>query len=288
MFHTHSFRCCIHTSYGPTCRIRTHSTSFVSHVSYKHHYVSFIRRIIRTSFAICIIQHSYDIIHDIHHILIIRICIICYHYTSYSIIYLTCMRSYIHTASFKSYVCHITSYMNLILWSQRWHHMITYVAEWTAYDTLWRCIQWTQSISKSKSSQWLSSSISWSSTSSGWTWVPEAVFFGLWAPRILSLTLSKRCSKCDRSYFPGMNSAVIAMIWEQRPIFRQPLQVQLKSAGLRSVLISGPELSALGWINWCMHDAVSMKALSISSLSPFSSASLKSSPCGRSPLNVSR
>ena len=119
MFHTHSFRCCIHTSYGPTCRIRTHSTSFVSHVSYKHHYVSFIRRIIRTSFATCIIQHSYNIIYDIHHILIIRICIICYHYTSYSIIYLTCMRSYIHTASFKSYVCHITSYMNLILWSQR-------------------------------------------------------------------------------------------------------------------------------------------------------------------------
>ena len=34
MFHTHSFRCCIHTSYGPTCRIRTHSTSFDAHVSY--------------------------------------------------------------------------------------------------------------------------------------------------------------------------------------------------------------------------------------------------------------
>ena len=249
MFHTHSFRCCIHTSYGPTCRIRTHSTSFVSHVSYKHHYVSFIRRIIRTSFATCIIKHSYNIIYDIHHILIIRICIICYHYTSYSIIYLTCMRSYIHTASFKSYVCHITSYMNLILWSQRWHHMITYVAEWAAYDILWRCIQWTQSISKSKSSQWSSSSISWSSTSSGWTWVPEAVFFGLWAPRILSLTLSKRCSKCDRSYFPGMNSAVIAMIWEQRQLScMRSYDTRQLYASVCDMCCMNPYLS-----KWCLY-----------------------------------
>lgn len=65
IFHTHSFRCCIHTSYGPTCRIRTHSTSFDAHVSYTYHYTSFTHRIIRSSFTSCIICYSYDIIQ--HH-----------------------------------------------------------------------------------------------------------------------------------------------------------------------------------------------------------------------------
>ena len=99
--------------------IRRHST----HMSHTHiiiHHsltVSYGRHLQHVSF----VTHttSYNIILNIHHILIIRLCIICHHYATYIIIYLTCMRSYIHTASFKSYVCHITSYMSLILWSQR-------------------------------------------------------------------------------------------------------------------------------------------------------------------------
>ena len=70
MFHTHSLRCCIHTSYGPTCRIYEHIRRHSTHMSHIHiiiHHsltVSYGRHLLHVSF----ITHttSYNIIHNIH------------------------------------------------------------------------------------------------------------------------------------------------------------------------------------------------------------------------------